>query len=101
MSERLGDLCDHEESVDLLIACEGSERKVGIGKAKLSVGTGGRDPLMAPPGLSKINITYCWSALGSFSTVDHEIENLTGSTATSKYGKDILLKDTSVDKIVR
>lgn len=67
MSEDLRDLCDHEESVDLLSACESSKRDFGRGKMNSSVGTGARGRLIATPGLSKMYNVRCWSASGSSS----------------------------------
>lgn len=66
LSEDLRDLCVHEESVDLLPACESSEREVGIGKTKSSAGTEARSRLIAP-GFPKMNIACCWSASRSSS----------------------------------
>lgn len=67
MSEDLRDLCDHEESVDLLSACESSERELGRGKTNSSVGTGARGRLIAAPDFSKVNNVRSWSASGSSS----------------------------------
>lgn len=65
LSEPVRDLCDHEESVDLLTACECSERKVGTGKTRLSAETGARDGLIATLSFSKMNVESSCSASGS------------------------------------
>lgn len=55
----LRDLCDHEESVDLLPSCKSSEREVGIGTTISSAGTGTRGRLIATTGSSRMSLACC------------------------------------------
>lgn len=67
LSEDLRDLCDHEDSVDLLPACELSEGEAGTGKTKSFAGTGARGRLIATTSVSKMDVACCRCASGSSS----------------------------------
>ena len=70
LSGPVRDLCDHVESVDLLTACECSEREIGTGKTRLSAGTGARDGLIATLSFSKMNVESWCSTSGSLCLPD-------------------------------